>query len=305
MLAFLQGVAFGVLVSVPAWSLIGFIRPRLTVGRPDAGRLEVAFRCLFLWPAAAVLLWLTSLWGGLGPALAGWLAGLVAIPASAALEHAVRRALAAWRRRPRPAPVERGVRPLDAHNPPASADATVTALCAAKRALLDARRHELARQVDRLHSRRERLRELLAERFDPDEITRQRAERLLQAVCDAGLDCFAAMATRLDGVGQIDAHWVRRRLADGGATLPREEREALQRRLTLLDETERGLSADLARHEAILAALDDAAVRIARVETRQDRAGVSVDRALADLQRFSAGAGRYSRDAGEGEQHGG
>ncbi|MEY6433406.1 cobyrinic acid a,c-diamide synthase, partial [Thioalkalicoccus limnaeus] len=80
MFGFLQGFALGLFVSCLPWLIVGLIEPRLAVPTERPTRVQVLLRYWLIVPFAAFLIWLTSLWGGLGPTLGGWLAGLVAIP---------------------------------------------------------------------------------------------------------------------------------------------------------------------------------------------------------------------------------
>ncbi len=103
------------------------------------------------------------------------------------------------------------------------------------------------------------------------------------------------MAAQAGGVVNVDGDFVRRRLSREGRRLGTQEREALRRRLELLEETERRLGELAARNEAALTVLDDTAVSLARIETGRPQASVTAERALAELSRFVARADRYGR----------
>ena len=93
MFEFLQGIAFGLLVSFVPWFMAGMYDPRLVVPEELASRWQVILRYAVAMPSIATVLLLTSLWGGFGASLGGWLAGLAAAPAALFLERRWRR----WR----------------------------------------------------------------------------------------------------------------------------------------------------------------------------------------------------------------
>ena len=136
---------------------------------------------------------------------------------------------------------------------------------------------------------------LLAARFDPAEVTHERAVGLLTEVCRSALDDLQAMARRAESVRDVDGAWVRRRLQSERDTLTAEEHRALERRLELLQETDQELRRIAGRLEAVMTALDDTLVSVARIDTGRGHASVDAEQALQDLQQFSAGAGRYGR----------
>jgi hypothetical protein len=310
MLEFLQGFSYGLFFSCFAWFFIGMAKPRLAVPTEPPYRWQVFVRYGLLVPFVAFLLWLTSLWGGFGPSLGGWLAGLAAVAVEVPLERrwrrwregrarrraeAVRDAQAARQR----AVLERqereaGIFILDPARPPVGADDVVLALCAAKQGLLEARRPDLATQADRLYTRYAHVLEVLRAKFDPRELTFERSRGMVVEVCRGALDNFTVMVSLADGVAGIDTEFVRRRLQQG-ARLPAAEREALQSRLDLAADTERRLRELSARNEAALTALDQAAVAVARVQTERLQASVAADQALADLGRFVEKAELYGR----------
>ncbi|MGM0785645.1 MAG: cobyrinic acid a,c-diamide synthase [Pseudomonadota bacterium] len=309
MLGFLQGFAYGLFLTCLPWCLVGLVNPRLALPTESSSRLQVVFRYALFAPFLSFLLWLTSLWGGFGPSLGGWLAGLVAIAVEVPLERAWRRwrahrhrqrletrlAAEAERRRAegeREAR-ERGVAVLDPAHPPAGADEVVQALCGAKQGLLDVRRPDLAIQADRVYSRYAQVLDILAARFDRSELAYQRAQQLVREVCLGVVDNFTAMASQARGVVGLDADFVRRRLERKSLTV--EERIALKRRLELIDGTESRLRHLAARNESALTLLDDTAVALARIETGRPQASVATDRALEELRRFIGRAERYGR----------
>ena len=311
MLGFLQGFAYGLFVTCLPWCLVGLANPRLAVPTEHPSRLQVLFRYGLLVPFLSVLLWLTSLWGGFGPSLAGWLVGLAAIAVEIPLERRWRR----WRARRhrqhlearleaealrRRAEREReareaGVAVLDPARPPVDADEVVLALCRAKQGLLDVRRPDLAIQADRLYSRYRHVLDVLAARFQRGELAFERAQTLVTEVCLGAVDNLTSMASQAKGVMGVDGDFVRRRLEREGRRLSAEERTALERRLELLEGTERRLGRLAARNESALTLLDDAAVAMARIETGRPQATVAADRALEELRRFIGRAERYGR----------
>ncbi|MBS9403807.1 cobyrinic acid a,c-diamide synthase [Halomonas sp. TRM85114] len=311
MLAFLQGFSYGLFMTCLPWLLVGLVNPRLALPSEPFGRLQVIVRYCLMVPFVSMLLWLTSLWGGFGPSLLGWIAGLVAIPAALPLERHLRGWLGRRRERRRQARLaaeaerrraqqereaqEAGVAVLDPAHPPVGADDLVLAMCRAKQALLDVRRPDLAIQADRLYSRYRHVMEVLGGRFDSGELAFERSRSLVGEVCLGAVDTLNSMASQASGVVSVDGDFVRRRLAKESKRLGEEERVALVRRLELLAETERRLEELAARNESALTVLDDTAVSMARIETGRPQASVTTDRALSELRHFVERADRYGR----------
>jgi hypothetical protein len=313
MFGFLQGFAYGLFLSCLPWFTVGMVRPDLAVPTDPPWRWQVVLRYWFLFPFLAFLLWLTSLWGGFSPSLLGWLAGLGAIAVEIPLERRWRRWRAARVERRRDARLAReaaerraalereqreaGLAVLDPDQPPVEADDVVIALCTAKRRLLEARRPDLAIQADRLYTRYAHVGDVLRSKFDDGELTFERASGLVAEVCRGAVDNLGAMASQARGVAGVDVDFVRRRLQREGDRLAAGEREALRRRLELVEHTEQCLRELMARNEAALTALDDTAVAVASVETARPQASVATDQALRDLRRFIDKAEHYGRNS--------
>ncbi|MDA3920868.1 MAG: hypothetical protein PF501_09360 [Salinisphaera sp.] len=309
MFGFLQGFAYGLFLSCLPWFLIGMVDPRLAVPTLPPSRWQAVLRYWAVVPFVAFLLWLTSLWGGFGPSLLGWIAGLAAVACEVPAERWWRR----WRTRrsirrseaTRVAEAQRqradferaereeGVAVLDPGTPPVDADDVVLALCRAKQSLLDVRRPDLASQADRLYTRYAHVVDILCAKFDRREVTFDRSRAMVAQVCLTAADNLNAMNSLAAGVVGIDTAFVRRRLQQQPNRLPAEERDALQQRLDLAADTERRVRDLSARNEAALTTLDNAAVVMARVETDRPQASVAADQALHDLKQFMDKAERY------------
>jgi hypothetical protein len=305
---FLEGFSYGLFVSCFPWFILGMVEPRLAVPTDPPRRWQVIVRYWFLVPFLAFVLWLTSLPGGIGsPTLLGWLVGLSAIAIEVPLERRWRRWRAGKLDRRRKAVLEAaraalereqreaGVIDLDPGKPPAGADDVVLALCESKRRLLDARRPDLAPQADRLYARYAHVVDVLRGKFDERELTFERSHGLVAEVARGAVDNLMTMASLAHGVAGVDAVFVRRRLDTESARLSAEEREALRRRLDLVDDTDRRVRDLTSRNEAAMTALDDAAVAVARVETERAQASVAAETALQDLRRFVDKADLYGR----------
>ncbi|MGB7755143.1 MAG: hypothetical protein WBL23_03670 [Salinisphaera sp.] len=309
MFDFLQGFSYGLFLSCLPWFLVGMVDPRLAVPIEPPTRWHVVLRYVFGFPFLAFVLWLTSLWGGFSPSFLGWVAGLAAL----AVEIPAERGWRGWRRRREArrrqaleearareartrserARRETGVAELDPTSPPPDADDVVLALGRAKGVLLDARRADLAAQADRVYTRYRRVLDLLAAKFDSREVTFDRSRAMVVQVGLTAADNLQAMGSLAAGVVGIDADYVRRRLAETGPRAVADEREALQRRLDLVADTERRLVELSARNETAMTTLDDAVVVMSRVETGRPRADVSAEQALQDLKGFIDKAERY------------
>jgi hypothetical protein len=309
MLDFLQGLAYGLLVSCMPWFMAGMLDPRLALPEEVAKRWQVILRYAFVAPFIGVLLFLTSLWGGFGASLGGWLAGLAAVPVELFLERRWRRWRAGRAEHERRAARqrelarqagerrERHLATLDPARPPAGADEVVLGLWDAKRQLVELQRPDLAVQADRLYTRYRHAIEVLGQKFDAREVTFERAHGLVAEVCRGAVDSLDAMVSLARGSAGIDAEFVRRRLAREGAALGAAEREALRHRLALADDSERRLAELGAGNEAALTALDDVVVAVARIETGRPQAGIATEQALQELRRFAERAGLYGRKA--------
>jgi hypothetical protein len=311
MLGFLQGFSYGLFMTCLPWLLVGLVNPGLALPLKPPGRLQVILRYCLVIPFISMLLWLTSLWGGFGPSLIGWLAGIVAIPVALPVERTLRGWLARRRERRRQALAaaetqrrrareereaqEAGVSVLDPTRPPEGADDLVLAMCRAKQGLLEVNRADLAIQADRLYSRYRHVLDVLGSRFHSGELAFERSRGLVTQVCLGAVDTLNTMGSQARGVVSVDGDFVRRRLAREGKRLSDEERAALARRLDLLVETERRLDELSASIESALTVLDDTAVAMARIETARPQASVTTEKALEDLRRFVEGADRYAR----------
>ncbi|AWN17223.1 cobyrinic acid a,c-diamide synthase [Salinisphaera sp. LB1] len=312
MFDFLQGFAYGLFLSCLPWFLAGMLDPRLAVPTEPPTRWRVILRYAFGIPFLAFVLWLTSLWGGFSPSFLGWVAGLAALAVEIPAERGWRRwrarrearrrqAAAQARARQQRADAERarreaGVAELDPAAPPADADDVVLALCRAKQALLEARRADLAGHADRVYTRYTRVLDVLRDKFDAREVTFDRSRAMVVQVGLTAADNLRAMGALAAGVAGIDAAYVRRRLAEMGPRGVADERDALQRRLDLVADTERRLAERAATNETALTTLDNAVVVMSRVNTDRPRAEVGAEQALNDLKRFIDKAERYGHN---------
>ena len=307
MFDFLQGLAFGLLVSFMPWFMAGLYDPRLVVPEEVASRWQVILRYAVAMPSVAMLLLMTSFWGGFGASLGGWLVGLAAVPIELFVEKRWRRWRAARAGRDRAAARERqrselararGERDLLTLDPdlaPTGADTVVMQLWEVKRELVGLRRPDLAVQADRLFTRYHRALDVLDEKFDRREVTYERARGLVGEVGSGAAAGLGAMVALVQGSVGLDADFVRERLEREAARLGGTEREALQRRLALADETERRLGEIAAGNEAALTALDHVAVAVARIDTGRGQPAGATEQALQELRRFAERAGLYGR----------
>ena len=307
MFDFLQGLAFGLLVSFMPWFMAGLYDPRLVVPEEVASRWQVILRYAVAMPSVAMLLLMTSFWGGFGASLGGWLVGLAAVPIELFVEKRWRRWRAARAGRDRAAARERqrselararGERDLLTLDPdlaPTGADTVVMQLWEVKRELVGLRRPDLAVQADRLFTRYHRALDVLDEKFDRREVTYERARGLVSEVGSGAAAGLGAMVELVQGSVGLDADFVRERLEREAARIGGTEREALQRRLALADETERRLGEIAAGNEAALTALDHVAVAVARIDTGRGQPAGATEQALQELRRFAERAGLYGR----------
>lgn len=308
MLNFLQGFSYGLFLSCIPWFIVGLMNPSLAVPTLQPSRWQVVLRYWLLLPGASFLLWLTSLWGGFGPTLGGWVAGLAAVAVALPVErwwHRWRASRAERRRQAARATAEqaereRGVTRLDPDAPPADADELVRALCLAKGMLLAAGFESYARQADRLYSRYQRLRGLLDRRFADGELAAQRGHAVVREVVAVACERLQAIATQAEELASLDEAYARRRLAAAEEIEPTEV-TALQRRLQLIAETRARLDRMASENETALTALDELAIALSRLDTSKPRHAVSTEQALLELQRFQARTVEYTHSARRAE----
>lgn len=311
MLAFMQGFSYGLFMSCLPWLIIGMIDPRLALPTEPASRWRVAMRYWLIIPFISLLIWLTSLWGGLSPALSGWLAGLVAIPIAMPLERRLRqrwqalgeqrrdvqrqrslaRQQAELERRAR----EEGLMLLDGDRPPEDTDSIISGLWQAKQQLIKARRPDLALQADRIYSRYLRVRDLLRQKFDVRELTFERSNGLVSEVCHGTVDTLRQMASMAIGLSGLDAQHEQGSMGRNDAQMSAIEREALERRQKLLEQTEGQLRELSARNEAAMSALDDMTIAVSAIDTHRPQASVSLEQAIEDLKRFVEKTPHYGK----------
>ncbi len=307
MLNFLQGFSYGLFLSCIPWFIVGLLNPRLAVPTLQPSRWQVVLRYWLVLPGASFLIWLTSLWGGFGPSLGGWIAGLAAVAVALPVERwwhrwrakrADRQGQAAAAAAAR-AERERGVAQLDPESPPADADELVKVQCVAKGILLRAGCDQHAGQADRLYSRYQRLRGLLDRRFGEGELASQRGHAVVREVVAAATERLQAIATQADGLASLDEGYARRRL--DGAEIDPTEAKALRRRLELIAETRARLEQMVSENETALTALDELAMALSRLDTSKPRHAVSTERALVELQRFQDRTIDYTHSARRAE----
>ena len=308
MLGFLQGFAWGLGLSCLPWFMIGLFRPDWALPHQEPRRSQLFVRYLLLLPFISFASWITSLWGGWWiPSLSGWLTGIATIPLGINIERWLRRRYHAYRaqrealtaqhtQQARALQRENGLLELDPERPPADADTRILAMIDAKRRLLAAQRPDLALQADRLYTRYMHLQNALRSKFDPRELTFDRANSLITQVSNHMLETLGSMGALAESLAAIDATYVHRQLDVPEHMLPGEKRQALHERLQLIDDTNQRLQALVARNETVLTTLDDAAVALAGIETSRRHGTVSTaEQALDDLRRFADQAERYNR----------
>jgi hypothetical protein len=227
-------------VSFMPWFMAGLYDPRLVVPEEVASRWQVILRYAVAMPSVAMLLLMTSFWGGFGASLGGWLVGLAAVPIELFVEKRWRRWRAARAGRDRAAARERqrselararGERDLLTLDPdlaPTGADTVVMQLWEVKRELVGLRRPDLAVQADRLFTRYHRALDVLDDKFDAREVTYERARGLVGEVGREATAGLGAMVELVHGSAGLDADFVRERLEREAARLNPTEREALR-----------------------------------------------------------------------------
>ncbi|WP_409523149.1 cobyrinic acid a,c-diamide synthase [Nitrincola sp. MINF-07-Sa-05] len=301
MLSFLQGFAIGLFLMCGPWFITGLFNPGLVLPDDRADRLNVFKRYLFVIPFLSFILGLTSLWGGFGPSLAGWLSGLGALFVWVPVEHRVRGFLN--RRRLKKAQQqaqaelqanraahlkEQSTATLDLDDPAEQSDPLVKSLQRCKRQLKNVAL-DLA-QPDRFYTRYITLQSLLAQRFESGELAMQRSQTLIQDVYGSVIHRLDRMVELQVQLNALDPAFIRRRLDD--TTLVGTERQALQARWALVETSKQHLDKLTADNEAALTALDTTSIALMQLQT-SDPGVPDADRVMAELDRFNQRVAQY------------
>lgn len=297
MLSFLQGFSIGLALMCGPWLLTGLLNPGLVLPGGRAERIRVIKRYAFVLPFLCFLLGLTSLWGGFGPSLPGWLSGLGILFVWVPVERGIRGYIERFKQRQHAKRVkaeqkvwqqERATTSLDLDAAAAQADPLVAKLQAMKRKLKQVQLD--ASQPDRFYTRYIKLQSLLEQRFEPGELAIQRAQSLIQDVYQSVIRRLQHQADLQQQCLSLDPEFIRRKL-DNPATAP-SERDALQARWVLVDNIYQQQSQLQAENEKTLTALDTTSMALMQLQT-QDPGVSDADKVMQALELFNQRVSRY------------
>lgn len=297
MLSFLQGFSIGLALMCGPWLLTGLFNPALVLPGGRAERIRVIKRYALVLPFLCLLLGLTSLWGGFGPSLAGWLAGLGILFVWVPGERSIRRAIERFKQRQqqkranneqRAWQQERTTTSLDLDEAIAQTDPLVGRLQRVKQQL---KQVELdVAQPDRFYTRYIKLKTLLEQRFEPGELAIQRANTLIQDVYNSAIRRLQHQADLQQQCLALDPEFIRRKL-DNPATAE-SERIALQARWGLVDNIYKQQAQLQADNEKTLTALDTTSMALMQLQT-QDPGISDTDKVMQALELFNQRVSRY------------
>ncbi|WP_052063591.1 hypothetical protein [Nitrincola sp. A-D6] len=297
MLSFLQGFSIGLFIMCGPWLLTGLLNPMLVLPGGRADRIRVIKRYAFALPFLCLLLGLTSLWGGFGPSLAGWLSGLgilfVWIPGERGLrgyidrfkqrrhEKRVKAEQKVWQQ-------ERATNSLDLDDAAALADPLVAKLQVIKRRLKQVQAD--ISQPDRFYTRYIKLQTILEQRFQPGELAMQRAQALIQDVYLSVIRRLERQADLQQQCLALDPEFIRRKLDN--QTTPQAERDALQARWNIVNSINQQQAQLQADNEKTLTILDTTSMALMQLQT-QDSGITEADKVMQALELFNQRVSRY------------
>lgn len=297
MLSFLQGFSIGLALMCGPWLLTGLFNPALVLPGGRAERIRVIKRYALILPFLCFLLGLTSLWGGFGPSLAGWLSGLGVLFVWVPGERSIRRSIDSFKQRKqqqranteqRAWQQERATTSLDLDEAVAQTDPLVAKLQHVKQQLKLVKL-ELS-QPDRFYTRYIKLKTLLEQRFEPGELAIQRANSLIQDVYNSAIRRLQHQADLQQQCLALDPEFIRRKLDNPATT--QLERDALQARWELVDNIYQQQAQLQADNEKTLTALDTTSMALMQLQT-QDPGITDADKVLQALELFNQRVSRY------------
>jgi hypothetical protein len=297
MLSFLQGFAIGLALMCGPWLVTGLLNPALVLPGGRAERIRVIKRYALVLPFLCFLLGLTSLWGGFGPSLAGWLSGLGILFVWVPGERGIRRYIERFKQRQHEKRVkaeqrawqqERATTSLDLDDAIAQADPLVGKLQSVKQKLRQVQMD--VSQPDRFYTRYIKLKTLLEQRFEPGELAIQRANTLIQDVYNSAIRRLQHQADLQQQCLALDPEFIRRKL-DNPATA-QSERDALQARWALVDNIYQQQAQLQADNEKTLTALDTTSMALMQLQT-QDSGITDADKVMQALELFNQRVSRY------------
>ena len=309
---FLQGMALGLLMISPVMFFLGLYNPNWVLPKHKSpGRLRVFGTYAFMLPTISFFLGVSTFWGGFGPTLVGWLTGIftpitIKWLQDAGYEYDQEEAqhkaeadrAAQVRQTERQAAQEQDTAELDARQLNQKDCSQLHRLADIKTRLADyaglSESSLFVHQPNRFYNRYLQLTQLMAQRFQPDEMTARRIQRLILQALDYALERFEAMEPLLASLKGLDQEYVARRLQQARH---HGEKKALKDRQRLINDLEERLLELVAENEAALTTLDTTLTALAQINTQRQGKAQAAIQALDELKRFSTQLNEYDRSA--------
>lgn len=151
------------------------------------------------------------------------------------------------------------------------------------------------KQLQKLHSKVENLREVLEGRLNPAELAYGRYLGIAQEVHLAALDNLTDIALRLKSVQTIDLEYIKlrlRKLRSRGESQDKAEIITLTGRKDLYERSNNEVSELLRKNEEAMTKIDEVANAIARVRTERGKSSMDMEMAMQELEQLAASAER-------------
>ena len=283
MLTFLQGFAIGLAIMSGPWLLAGLFKPEWVLPDLRPNRFKVFLRYGMAIPFASLLLGLTSLWGGFGPSLLGWISGLGALFLAVPAERRIRRFLfqrqaqrsSKQQREQLDVNLERDAE--DTH-----ADQIIKQLNAIRAQLVKLKIH--VEVPERFYSRYAKLQAVLSKRFQAEELAMQRSQTLLKDVYKSSLKQMDSFIDIHQQLQLLDLNYIQRQLSD--PKIKKVAKDALLQRQQLAETLNLESNNLLAEFEKTLTALDATRLKLSELG-RSSASDKDLDHVLAALEKFN------------------
>lgn len=289
MLSFLQGFAIGLMIMAGPWFIAGLFKPEWVLPDLKPSRFKVFLRYGLIVPFSSIVLGLTSLWGGFGASLLGWVAGLGALFVAVPLERRLRQF---FQKRQQHASVESQREQVDVNLEQdakrAGADSMIKQLNAIR---IQLEKLKVSIELpERFYSRYAKLQAVLSKCFQPNELAMQRAQDLISDVYKTSLHQLDRFIDVQQQLQLLDLNYIQRQLTD--STLTGVAREALLQRQTLAASLQQEARTSLAEFEKTLTALDATRLKLSQLN-QSTSSNRELEHVLEALERFNQRIAQY------------
>lgn len=290
MLSFLQGFAIGLAIMTGPWLLAGLLKPEWVLPDIRPNRLKVFFRYGMAVPFTSLVLGLTSLWGGFGASLMGWLSGLGVLFIAVPLERKLRRFLH-HRKLQKMANTFREQLDVNLEKDASNdhADSITKQLNAVRTQLLKLKTH--VEVPERFYSRYAKLQHVLAKCFQPQELAMQRAQALIKDVYQTSLRQMDRFVDLHQQFQMLDLGYIQRQLSESHVTGV--TRDALKQRQQLANSLQQEIHSLQAEFEKTLTALDSTRLKLSNLQGTSS-SNTELENVLGALDRFNQRVSQYA-----------